>query len=808
MSDAQILNKLASNNPGTRLRFKLTPKAIDGSSPAEITIDEKDIVTYGSFAVKLDTNIYAKWDIGNFQVTFNNKFYQWREDYQYGYFPTGTQIYGSRVKCEIGTMMADGTYEYIQFFTGTIGENYQFYVDKNTIQVTIYNDFEAWQYINAENISTLVEDEQLTSGDNENYITAHNAVGIVSQVLKGETLGTAIELLPNTDYSISDLNTAGTPATIKLETPTTGTQKIYCTYRYWETDKTIEDIVALLCDAAGIDAGDRVIEKVVFANNAKTEQAGMVSGGINFGFGLSSGDTVQTSQYAITFTAGFQDYIAEWARIIKSNTASAEAEINIAMPTYGTWATYLTGGRATIKILNSSGNGYAVFNDGAGGTLYRVTGATLTSIYTSATQIYLIKRTAAGVFSLYSFDGTEYAVFHTVTDSTYLTDFVKITCSIIAAFGSVLGQLAYTQKLLADSFKKATLYDPDPLPLQFLTHEGFIYPNFNSGTLTAPGGFVKWGPLTGVISKQYDSSDYDIAFRDSDDGTTWGEWQSISLNQDVPSEKEYLQISVLVKTPYPYGIIITNLKLYAYTADTKIPVVDFTGLDADNALTQLTAICAYETGFTSDGIFFFKSREQSQDIVRTFENRDIYDFNAIESGIAQVFNTIDVEFGEYKYTSDSNSMGEASPTSIERYGARRKSISSGNFLPAANVDLAYAIAPTVYNILSTKREKVRFTCRLYPELQLSQKIKINYLRDNASPDYPAYSKYYNLKTYARIYKIVGIEWDFKDQEMTITAIEYTTAQDLPPVKYTYIALENGKPILLESGGKIKTEENT
>lgn len=807
MSDAQVFNKLSSNRPGARLRFKLTPKAIDGGSPDEIILGENEIVTYGNFTVKLDTDIYAKWDIGNFQVTFDNKKYQWREDYQYGYFPTGTQIYGSRVKCELGTKMADGTYEYVQFFTGTIGENYQFYVDKNTIQITIYSDFEKWQYINAENISTLVEGEELSSADHENYITANNAVGLILTVLKGDTLGTAVELLPDTDYDVDGLNTYGAPLTITLATPTTGAQKIFCTYRYWETDKTVDEIVELLCDEAGITSGEREIEKVVFANNAKTEQSGLITNGANFCFGLSSGDTVQTAQYGINFTAGFQDSIANWARIIQNNTASSESEIAMPMPTFGTWAVYLTGGRATIKILNSSNNGYAVFNDGSGGTLYRVDAGVLTSIYSSATPIYLIKRTAAGLFSLYNLSGSlsTYVVFHTLTDATYLTDFEKISCSVISAYGSVLGQLAYTQRLLADSFGKTTLYDPDPIITQFLTHEGFIYPNFHSGTLTAPGGFVRWGPLNGIITKQNDAADYEVAFRDSDDGSTWGAWQVINLNQEIPSQKNYLQISILVKTPYPYGVVISNLKLYAYTANTVIPVVNFTDLDADNALTQMTTICAYETGFNSDGIFFFKNRDQAQEIVRTFQNRDIYDFNVIESGIAQVFNAIDVEFGDYKYTADSDSMGEESPTSIERYGARRKSISSGQFLPASNVDLAYAIAPTVYNILHTKREKVRFTCRLFPELQLSQRIKINYERDNANPNYSEYAKYYNLKTYAKIYKIVAIEWDFKDQEMTITALDYTTAQDIPAVVYSFIGLENGKSILLESGGKIKTE---
>lgn len=809
MSEAQVLQKLSSNNPDIRLRFKLTPKAVDGRGTFEIMLGEGEIISFGNFTVQLDPDIYSRWDIGNFQVTFNNKKYQWRENYTYGYFPQGKQIYGSRVVCEVGTKMSDGTYEYVQFFTGVIGANYQFYVDKNTIQVTIYNDFSEWEHVNAENISTAVEEEQLTAVDTENYTTANNAVGLIDKVLKGDTIESAVELLPSTDYDTENLNSATLPATIKLSTPTTGAQKIFCTYRYWYTDLTIEDIVGLLCDAAGVAEEDRDIDKVVFANNAKDEQADMVSDGRNFCFGLSESDTIQTAQYGITFTSGSQESITGWARINQTNTSASESEITLAMRTYGTWATYLIGSNATIKFLDGSNNGYAVHNEATGGTFYRIDGGAATAIYTSATKIYLVKRTAAGLFSLYGFSGTlsTYTVFHTLTDATHLGEFEKIVCSIVAApQGGGVGQLAYTEKLLADSFGKTILYDPDPLVTQFNTPEGFIYPNFNSGTLTAPVGFVRWGALTGTIAKQNPAAVYELWYRDSDDGATWGSWTNIAFGQEVPSQKEYLQISVLVRTDYPYGIVITDLKLFAYISDTKIPVADFTGLSADEALAQLTMISAYETGFTSEGIFFFKNRDSSQDIARTFENRDIFDFNVIESGIAQIYNTIDVEFGKFKYSADSNTMGEAAPTSIIRYGARRKTISSGTLLPAANVDLAYSIAPTVYNILNVKREKIRFTCRLYPELQLSQRIKINYLRDNASPAYSDYAKFYNLKTYAKIYKIVGIEWDFKEGQMTIIALDYTAAQDIPPSEYKYLAQENGKAILLENGGGIELEE--
>ncbi|MDR3113531.1 MAG: hypothetical protein LBU09_04065 [Endomicrobium sp.] len=125
-------------------------------------------------------------------------------------------------------------------------------------------------------------------------------------------------------------------------------------------------------------------------------------------------------------------------------------------------------------------------------------------------------------------------------------------------------------------------------------------------------------------------------------------------------------------------------------------------------------------------------------------------------------------------------MNETPPTNKDKYGERLYEISGSQLLPAANVDLAYAIAPTVYEELSKLRLTLSIDIIINLELELSDYVRIlhnnNLFSDKAFTDF---TKWKETGTYYMRCKVVGIKTDFNKRITTLDLIDDTSPSDIP-----------------------------
>jgi hypothetical protein len=101
-------------------------------------------------------------------------------------------------------------------------------------------------------------------------------------------------------------------------------------------------------------------------------------------------------------------------------------------------------------------------------------------------------------------------------------------------------------------------------------------------------------------------------------------------------------------------------------------------------------------------------------------------------------------------------------------------------LPTNNVDLAYAIAPTVYEELSKLRLTLSTDIIIDLELELGDYVRV--LHNNnlfAKRTFTDFTKWKETGTYYMKCKVVGIKTDFNKRITTLDLIDYTADTDIP-----------------------------
>ncbi|MDR2426204.1 MAG: hypothetical protein LBD46_03370 [Endomicrobium sp.] len=151
-----------------------------------------------------------------------------------------------------------------------------------------------------------------------------------------------------------------------------------------------------------------------------------------------------------------------------------------------------------------------------------------------------------------------------------------------------------------------------------------------------------------------------------------------------------------------------------------------------------------------------------------------------KSDIARLKTRVVVTYGNYIKVIDSDQQNEPHPTNKEKYGERTYEISGSQLLPADNVDLAYAIAPTIYAELSKLR--LRLTIDIIIDLELELGDYVRMLHNNnlfAKRTFTDLTKWKETGTYYMKCKVVGIKTDFNKRITTLDLIDYTADTDIP-----------------------------
>lgn len=704
---------------------------------------------------KLDREAYGAWTYSNCTLNFRNERGQFKEGNEDGFFASGTVIKNSKIRIVAGTISPDGTENPEYVFTGYISPDPIYNPDERSVAFTIYDHMALFDEVNAEDLSTLLEDQLLGSDSGTEFDTTTDKVGIVVEVKRGPTSGgveSASVLNPSTDYTVAGLNQVGPAATITLNEALTSGESLWATWRVWYENKEIHWIVAQLCDLAGISSTE--ISPVAF-NEVESTATYDTRGQFETG----TLDKIDTTSYegsaVVSLIPTINKTFAAWGGGGLASNWTIYPHGSYYTTIYGVYETgepavYAPSSKATgtwdvemrgdyfvcpfFYFLASNGyypsaQGYMFgrARDDGKWKLWRMNGESGTIIWDSGcTYSWLrarIKRTAAGEFYIAIFDSNTGALVAGSLSAIAVTDNTYSTASAIITRYSLVGTT-----LVHYGYIKNIKYTAD-----LATGSG---PYELGGTWTSPeidgtANLKNWGLLR--ISQNLPAGCSSVfETRERDEGGSWSDWTAVLPTGQINATKRLLQVRWTPSsnvdqalTPVLYSLIVPY-----YTTSTQITLVNMTGLTAKAALDQLSQLSCYEMGFNSSDTFIFRPRTTQVTAVKTLDKVNTERLSTLSTGAERVYNRVVVTFGDYRVVADPESEGDAVPTSQDKFGVRELAISSSSLLPAENVNLAKALAPTVYAYTSQAKRRVTVDTKFDLALELGDRVTVNFPQDD------------------------------------------------------------------------------
>jgi len=686
---------------------------------------------------KMDAEGFNVWTLDNTSLVFRNDRNQWKQSNLKGYFPGLYEIADSKIVIKFGAQLADGTFEVLKSFTGYISGDPVADPENKHCTVTIQGGMSRFGKKSAESISTLVTDELLGEDSGTEFTTANNGVGIIVIVKRGATLGAAVEIRPQINYTTADLNKKDLPLKITLISALTAGEKLYCSYRYWYQDKTLEWLAEQIMTLNGITS--YAISPAIFQSsientwdfNDKAEWDTCTNTNI---------DTITTQgsfKIGLIDDFGDGDYSAnpEWTVLrnevfsidsgrLKIEPTTSISVIKTAMTkTVGnwqfkcySWLTFTlndycniyfmaTGEDSTYKYPTA---GYYMQMHVGGTRIRRADGTILidTAVSLSSTDMVRISRNAAGVIKF------------------YVNEVLK---------GTSAADLTYTT---SDRFVITAFEVDDSFPLVFYFDNFYFW---DDGTTVGTGVLESTindcsvdVTVYGKLDTTYTANGATIAIETYSSGTSDfsadndpAGWVAIGGTGQINSlVKRYLKFRVtatLASLTNPVTPVFDQITLTYYTSTTVIDLVNLTGMTCRQAMEKIAEMPAYEFGFKADETFVYRPRETGVPAVMELRSdSNIIEVKNVSPGIERVYNRVVAEFGLYRKVSDAST--DTAPNSIDKYGEREYSVSSSSLLPAENVNLAFAVAPTILSYTKTPRLRCQVESMFLPQLELGDKV--------------------------------------------------------------------------------------
>jgi hypothetical protein len=221
----------------------------------------------------------------------------------------------------------------------------------------------------------------------------------------------------------------------------------------------------------------------------------------------------------------------------------------------------------------------------------------------------------------------------------------------------------------------------------------------------------------------------------------------------------------------------------------SLDVCNLTNMSVFQALKELASLAMYEMGFDANDKFFFRKRHQIT-AFKMIADDEIISMDGVQYDISRLKTCVVVGYGGYTKIVDSDTQQEPHPTNKEKYGQRTYEILGSQLLPADNVDLAYAVAPTIYSELSKLCLTLSIKIVLDLELELGDYVSIvhknNLFAGNGFADFTndgeplADGKSKGEGNSAAFYmkcKVVGISTDFNKRITLLDLIDYTQERE-------------------------------
>jgi len=716
-------------------------------------------------------------------------------------------------RVRFGYQKTDGTIEYLTIFTG-VATNYNFDGLSADVEVTVESNARLLKAADASRVSDVFTQEAAIpatgDGSNKDFTTTSEGVGRISQVRVD-----GVVQVQGTDYTISELNEAGTKAKITFTTAPPNTETVDSTGIKWKANEKIETLIGLLCDEAGILSIDRIINPVIFPGGLSASKTidtqiewedgtvftfidtttipGSIKSDAQLIDDFSNGNF--TSPRLWTVDAGSWTVISNRLR----STAASILTLNeISTPftqTEGFWEfthNYFNnaqtnaiparggnlGGFIFRFMINSSGDQYALFggptsssaNPSHSFILTKFVSSVTTTllsftlgggVYTANTdRVWRIERTAAGVMEVFLDDVSKGS---TAAD-TSITSSIKIACLGDSQSGG--------------GFPSGNIFDD----IKYSPNQTAIYESEEFDLLSTPTAFGKLDrteTLNGGTIKYFTR----VA---SSSGGPFDAYIEISGDGQINSAlKQFLQIKVEIDPASGSTISPEVAKLVANftTVTANVALANFSGQTCLAAVEQLVRIPDYEMLFNGAGTFIVRSKTVTGSAVLAINQENaISRMTNYNSGFAFIFNVGQVQYGEYFNEFDGDDAGEAAPTSEARFGRLIKFEDYSNFLLANDANLGISRARIIYENNFAPRRRCRLLCKIIPWLELSDIITITYLDNPLFQDsifgdplqlfgFGGFGPPANVLARDLNFKIVGIEFIPTEAECELTLQE-------------------------------------
>lgn len=727
----------------------------------DITSQLSNDSSNGKIKYALDTDEVNVWKISNLTLIFENSRNQFYEGKSDGYFPSPYIIYGSRIEYYIGSPVLN---DYVRCFTGYLTDSPNYRFDDNLVEFQALSRLDWLDNISAESVSTTITDEQTTETDTSNCITINSAVGRITKVLKGMSLAVAVELVEGTDYTISQLNDYDNGAIIALESELLTGEHIYASYIYWRKGLMIDELVVELLDAADIDESHRTVEPVIFQNATRVADETSLSTSWAWLYAITA-DSATTS---ISGGGVGSDNNTYYSYNPSKDTFPAVKTMGCRCE-YGQFKIKIdtltdVGGSLTAEgyfILLSASLNIGLRFGGAGSSANRDD----VHFFVGSTETKIADGNVGYTFELdYQSDGTV-TVYRNGT-SIYMT--------------TITTNLVFTETKIFASYD-ACIFQSSEISAKENSYDDYkTYPYIHLQNTKSDVSFAGFDRLNATISTASTPTPSILVRYSDDGGTTWTDYIDYILGTSLNLNYATIDFAILNSASFGNNYNLSDVKLWTFvTQNIPLGVCDLTDMSVMSALKELAKMAMYEIGFDADDKFFFRKRVKTS-ALKELDDSKIIEISNFEKDFDRLKTKITVGYGNYNKVVDSNTLGEEHPHNIDKYGTRIEEISAGQLLPADNVDLAYAIAPTMYAELSVLRTVLTMTTIIDLELELGDYVRIkhnnNLLTDKNFTDY---TKWQELGIYYMKCKVAGISTDFNNKKTVLNLIDYTTEDEAP-----------------------------
>jgi len=726
------------------------------SSPIIIDDYVKEVST---IKWKLDTTHFNEWKSSNFQVILNNRRNYFSEIEPNGFWQTGpNQPYVpdmTKIKIKVGQKLEDGTVEELYIITGLINKPLAFNEEDNTVQIDCVGLDALLLKTPADIYSSEITDEYcgVYPWDIDSVQTFHTNV---LEVTKVTYLAAGVDLKEGVDYTVSNLGVKDERAiislkNIKFNTDDKFTARLKINYKIAYTDKDPSWIVEQLLLLAGITTytisnTEFDIAYSIYKNQMKTYYlkdatnknnidiyGDRIKIGLNLFDDFADGDITNNPTWTADDASSLKGYgvdvVDRILRLRKVQNVKADNTIVVGtwefrgntincrsyfyfISLYGYGTTSDNGYHVEISITD---NTIRLFKDDGG------TGALLgsSSIDISEDEWYVVRitRDTSGNFNVYLNGDLKISV----TDTSYDT-----SNYVLFKLGAVDSNNLYEFKI-DYIFIDSNIYAPGNYTSSA---------SYESTVLDGGAGLQSWDTiafnLLGDSSASYKIETYTSGtsdFSSDNDPNGWVEVTYGAPSTINSAAKRYLKYKVTLTSSGSDTRILENIQIYYSTKSTTLPIVNLTNETVLSAIRAIAGMVSYEIGFDVDDSYFYRKRSTAGDPIididaRTNLEKEI-EYN---TGTDRVYNKIRVNYGIYKEEVDSNTEGEASPTSIDKYGERVYTVSGVSFLNNDAANFSLAIAKSLYNYTSSPKKRAKVRIKMLMQLQLGDKVK--YLREH------------------------------------------------------------------------------